>query len=91
VIERGTERDLGTISQNLANDVYASLEEVEADLNLMVENCFTFNPPENAVYGSGLEVQKMLKVGIAKIRAEAAGKKRSGDQAAGASHKKQKM
>ena len=92
VIPKGNERDLGTISHNLAADVYSTLEEVEADLNLMLHNCFSFNTPETPVYGSGLEVQKMLKVGIAKVRAEAAGKKRSGEQqGGGASHKKQKM
>lgn len=88
IIEKGTERDLGTIKADVEADKYASVEEVEADIELMLNNCFTFNAPDNQVYKSGEELQKMFKAGFARISAE--GKKRPGEKASGGPSKKQK-
>jgi len=90
IIPRGNERDLGTIRANLEKDVYTSIEALEADVNLMLHNCFTFNPPDNAVHKSGEEVQKLFNAGISRIKSEN-GKKRAGDKVGGSSsHKKAK-
>ncbi|KAM0788313.1 hypothetical protein ACM66B_001456 [Microbotryomycetes sp. NB124-2] len=89
IIPHGNERDLGTIKQNLEKDVYTSIEQLEADVELMLENCFTYNAPDNQVYKSGQEVQRMFKQGIAKIKAEG-GKKRAGDKSSGGVAKKPK-
>ena len=62
--------------------------DVEADIDLMLQNCFTFNAPDNQVYKSGEELQKMFDAGFAKINAE--GKKRPGEKSGGGPSKKQK-
>lgn len=87
IIPKGNERDLGEIKRNLERDVYTSIEQLEADVELMLENCFTFNAPDNQVYKSGEEVQRIFQAGIAKIKAEGGTKKRSGDKAGGVSKK----
>lgn len=87
IIPKGNERDLGEIKRNLERDVYTSIEQFEADVELMLENCFTFNAPDNQVYKSGEEVQRIFQAGVAKIRAEGGSKKRSGDKAGGTSKK----
>ncbi|KAK4051913.1 hypothetical protein OIV83_002618 [Microbotryomycetes sp. JL201] len=89
IIPHGNERDLGTIKQNLEKDVYTSIEQLEADVELMLENCFTYNAPDNQVYKSGQEVQRMFRQGVAKIKAEG-GKKRAGDKTTGGVAKKPK-
>lgn len=55
----------------------------------MLRNCFTFNPPENHVYKSGEEVQKLFQQGILKVKAEASKKRSAGEKSSG-SHKKAK-
>lgn len=89
IIEKGTERDLGTIKANVEADKYSSVEEIESDIELMLNNCFTFNAPDNQVYKSGEELQKMFKAGFARINAD--GKKRSGEKSSGGPSKKQKV
>jgi transcription initiation factor TFIID subunit 2 len=37
--------DFGTISKNVAQGVYLSMEEFAADVELVFTNCRTFNPP----------------------------------------------
>lgn len=37
--------DFGTISQNLAQGRYETMEDVAKDIELVFENCRTFNPP----------------------------------------------
>ncbi|KDE02980.1 hypothetical protein MVLG_06514 [Microbotryum lychnidis-dioicae p1A1 Lamole] len=92
IITPGTQRDLGTIKANVEKDRYASIDEVDADVELMLYNCFRFNAsPEHQVYQSGLELQKMWRGGLAKAKAEM-NKKRTGDKAsAGGPTKKQKI
>ncbi|KAK4058342.1 hypothetical protein OIO90_000500 [Microbotryomycetes sp. JL221] len=96
IIPNGNERDLGTIKANLEKDVYTSIEQLEADVDLMLDNCFTYNAPDNQVYKSGEALQKMFKQGIAKIKLQDAngggvGKKRAGDKASGGAFKKIKF
>jgi transcription initiation factor TFIID subunit 2 len=37
--------DFGTISQNLNQESYATMEEFAQDIELVFSNCRTFNPP----------------------------------------------
>lgn len=78
---------MGEIKRNLEKDVYPSIEQLEADVELMLENCFTFNAPDNQVYKSGEEVQRMFRSGVAKIKAEGGSKKRSGEKSHGPNKK----
>lgn len=58
----------------------------------MLENCFAFNAPENQVFKSGEELQKLFRVGIAKIKADGSkGLKRAGEKSAGGTTKKQRL
>lgn len=53
--------DLSTIRQKLDNKVYASSDEFVADLNQIIENCFTFNLPDSEVYKCGEEFNKAIQ------------------------------
>lgn len=93
IIPRGNERDLGTIKADLERDYYTTIEAVEADVALMLHNCFTFNTPDSPVYKSGEEVKKIFSSGTAKIKADGGkSSKRAGDiKLGGSSSKKQKV
>lgn len=91
IIERGSERDLGTIRANVERDLYPTIEAVDAEVDLMLHNCFTYNAPDNQVYKSGEEFRTLWKAGIAKIKAEQnKSNKRAGDKNTGGSSKKAK-
>lgn len=91
IIRKGDERDLGTIKANIERDYYPNIEAVEADVALMLHNCFTYNTPDSPVYKSGEEVRALFKSGVAKITAEGKGNKRAGDGKASGAVKKQKI
>lgn len=45
--------DVSTITQKLKGGQYASATEFKHDFDLMFDNCFKFNPPENVVHQMG--------------------------------------
>ncbi|KAK4702866.1 hypothetical protein P7C70_g3357, partial [Phenoliferia sp. Uapishka_3] len=89
-IQKGDERDLGTIKKWLERDRYTSIEALEADVELMIKNCCTYNPPGTPVHESGKEFLHLFKQGISKIRADGKGTKRAGEKSGGGASKKQK-
>ena len=52
--------DIGTIAQKLKNGQYSTADEFKADFELMLDNCYRFNPPDNFVYIKGKELGKSL-------------------------------
>ncbi|KAJ3343129.1 hypothetical protein HDU93_009679 [Gonapodya sp. JEL0774] len=53
--------DLSTIRRKLDHQEYDSLDAFAADCRLMFNNCFTFNPPDTAVYISGKRLEKAFE------------------------------
>ncbi|KAL7746639.1 hypothetical protein RI367_008039 [Sorochytrium milnesiophthora] len=49
--------DIATIRRKLETDQYSSAKEFDRDFVLMLENCFTFNPPDDIVYLNGKELE----------------------------------
>ncbi|KAF2154300.1 Bromodomain-containing protein, partial [Myriangium duriaei CBS 260.36] len=49
--------DMQTITNKLKNNQYSSAEEFKADFDLMFDNCFRFNPPDNLVHQTGKQFQ----------------------------------
>lgn len=49
--------DLSTISAKLANNEY-TLDTFKDDFTLMINNCYTYNPPNTPVYKCGVELEK---------------------------------
>ena len=45
--------DLGTVRKKLADSVYEDPEEVHADVKLMLNNCFVYNPSSHEVTKMG--------------------------------------
>ncbi|KAM0754710.1 hypothetical protein T439DRAFT_120001 [Meredithblackwellia eburnea MCA 4105] len=90
-INFGDQRDMGTIRKNLEADKYSSIEAFEADIELMLENCFIFNGTTTPIYQCGLDMQQFFREGIQKIRADPAKKRTGGDKAGGGSSKRQKV
>lgn len=50
--------DMSTIKHKLDTRVYTSPEEFHSDMNLMFNNCYTYNQPESVVYGMGKDLQR---------------------------------
>lgn len=45
--------DLSTVEKKFESGVYTTAEEVDADVRLMLQNCFTFNAPEHLIHKTG--------------------------------------
>lgn len=43
--------DLGTVSSKLKNNRYENVEEVFDDIQLIWDNCKTYNPPNSVTHG----------------------------------------
>ncbi|KAI9090440.1 Bromodomain-containing protein [Phlyctochytrium arcticum] len=52
--------DLSTVKKKLENQAYHSTEEFEADVRLMFNNCYTFNPPGTDVYNYGKKLEEVF-------------------------------
>ncbi|KAL1920764.1 uncharacterized protein VTP21DRAFT_11399 [Calcarisporiella thermophila] len=52
--------DLSTIEKKLAAKEYAGPEEFEADMRLMFQNCYTYNPADNIVYQAGKQLEEIF-------------------------------
>ncbi|CAI2356451.1 unnamed protein product [Caenorhabditis sp. 36 PRJEB53466] len=54
--------DLQTIKKKLDNKQYIEPEEFEADMNLMINNCCTYNPKGSAVHQNALDMKTFFDV-----------------------------
>ena len=52
--------DLSTIEKKLSSGQYENAKEFEADIRLMFQNCYKFNPPENPVYAWGKQFEAVF-------------------------------
>ncbi|KAJ2824190.1 hypothetical protein FBU31_004059, partial [Coemansia sp. 'formosensis'] len=50
--------DLGTVKRKLEGGEYATAEQFEADVRLMLANCYAFNPPGTPVHLMGESVER---------------------------------
>ncbi|KAJ9149380.1 Bromodomain protein-3 [Pleurostoma richardsiae] len=53
--------DLGTMTEKLHSGQYESAKAFENDFNLMLKNCYKFNPPGHLVHAAGQELEKIFK------------------------------
>ena len=94
VIPKEDCRDLTTIQRNLAQDRYTSIESVEADVLLMIDNCLTFNHSTSFVYISGEETKALFETAFAKVKGDSSkasgGTKRASKESGGVPSKKQR-
>lgn len=61
-------RDLIMIKRKLESDQYATIEALEADFDLMISNCYTFNGTESHVSVSARVLAEKFHQGIKRIR-----------------------
>jgi hypothetical protein len=52
--------DVMTIEKQLHTAQYQAAEDFISDFRLMLNNCFTFNPPDHVVHIMGRNVEKSL-------------------------------
>lgn len=48
----------------MKNGDYESVEQIEADLNLMFENAKRYNMPNSSIYKRAFRLQQIMQVGI---------------------------
>lgn len=65
-VENG--RDLVMIKRKLETDQYNSIEALEADFDLMIRNCYTFNGTESQISFSARELSDKFKLGMKRIK-----------------------
>ncbi|ROV87660.1 hypothetical protein VSDG_09644 [Cytospora chrysosperma] len=53
--------DLGTMSERLDNGQYESANAFKADFNLMIKNCFKFNPEGTVANMAGKDLEKVFE------------------------------
>ncbi|GAA5914840.1 hypothetical protein JCM6882_007815 [Rhodosporidiobolus microsporus] len=91
VIPQQNRRDMNIIRRNLENDVYLTIDALEADFALMIRNAYTFNGMESQVSYSAKELYDKFNKGIARIKLDSQKQvKRSSSSAAGGISKKAK-
>ncbi|KAF9397339.1 hypothetical protein BGX21_008954, partial [Mortierella sp. AD011] len=52
--------DVGTIKQKLESDEYDNAKQFEADIRLVLWNCFKFNAPDNPVHVMGRRMESLF-------------------------------
>ena len=52
--------DIGTIRKKLESDAYDNAEEFKTDVELVIKNCFTFNPENTPVHVMGVRMQNLF-------------------------------
>ena len=52
--------DFGTIRKKLNNNVYNNIEQFSRDMNLVFENCVTYNGPENMVAKHAIDIRNIF-------------------------------
>ncbi|KAI5126406.1 hypothetical protein NEPAR06_0259 [Nematocida parisii] len=80
--------DLSTISKNLETGIYKSTEDIKADIELMLQNCYTYNQPDTAVSKMGQALEKYFKQLLQK---GALDKKRKAEEERNEREKKRKI
>jgi histone acetyltransferase len=60
--------DLSTMEKKLDEDLYQSFEQLEADVNLMLSNCFQYNPKKSYGYKSGVSLQKFFQTTLLEMK-----------------------
>lgn len=90
-VENG--RDLVMIKRKLETDQYNSIEALEADFDLMIRNCYTFNGTESQISFSARELSDKFKLGIKRIKADSQKQTKRGSSSApgGGATKKQRI
>jgi bromodomain-containing factor 1 len=53
--------DLQTIEDKLMNDEYKRADQFEADVTLMFNNCYLYNPPSLPIYGMAKDLEKVFR------------------------------
>ena len=71
--------DLGTISQKVNEGEYDSIDSFIQDIQLVIDNCTTYNDKKAEVYKQAIKLQRALDREISKLKTE------EKDEAAGAS------
>ncbi|KAI8050928.1 hypothetical protein BDF22DRAFT_694042 [Syncephalis plumigaleata] len=52
--------DLSTIRKKLESNTYTNKDAFAADIRLMINNCFLFNPPGTPVYNQGMQLEDVF-------------------------------
>jgi transcription initiation factor TFIID subunit 2 len=52
--------DLSTIRKKLESNAYPNKDAFAADIRLMINNCFLFNPPGTPVYNQGMQLEDLF-------------------------------
>lgn len=61
-------RDFRMIKKKLEADQYPSIEALEADVDLMIHNCYTFNGTESHVSVSARDIHEKFRQGVKRIK-----------------------
>lgn len=59
--------DLSTIEQKLNQSNYSDPAEFVADVRLMLDNCFTYNPPNHLVHNMGRNLEKTFNAQLKRM------------------------
>ncbi|XP_058462395.1 bromodomain-containing protein homolog isoform X2 [Malaya genurostris] len=62
--------DLGTMRQKLRSGFYTSIEDLEADVALMISNCLTYNNKDTIFYRAGIKMKDAGTIIFRTIRKE---------------------
>ncbi|GAA6019407.1 hypothetical protein JCM11491_004818 [Sporobolomyces phaffii] len=86
-------RDLRMIKKKLEADQYQTIEALEADFDLMIHNCYTFNGTESHVSLSARDIHDKFRGNVKRIKIESnkASKRSSSSFGGGSAAKKMKM
>ncbi|GAA5938378.1 transcription initiation factor TFIID subunit TAF2 [Sporobolomyces koalae] len=86
-------RDLKMIKKKLEADQYQTIEALEADFDLMIHNCYTFNGTESHVSLSARDIHDKFRQNIKRIKIESnkSSKRSSSSFGGGNASKKMKM
>ena len=76
VIPRKDARDLRTIQTKLNQDKYESIDALEADLDLMVNNAIVFNGEESEVGLMAIRMQDRYRELLSGVRGTGSGKRK---------------
>lgn len=80
--------DLSTIQRKMDGHVYESAEQFQADVKLMLSNCYTYNKPETQVYGMAKALEKYFDGHWAKLPTQVSHAVPTGDDFGGAKQRK---
>ncbi|GAA5961060.1 hypothetical protein JCM3765_006519 [Sporobolomyces pararoseus] len=86
-------RDLRMIKKRLEADQYQTIEALEADFDLMIHNCYTFNGTESHVSLSARDIHEKFRQSVKRIKIESnkASKRSSSSFGGGSNAKKMKF